>query len=147
MIFWERSFRIAEDSRFMKKTHKGLTLIEVLVSITVFAIISLALVTSIIGIKGIVNRQEEYVRFEMAAYDMNYYWDKYGEAWADNYFGYTVVNNKAYLEFKNGEVVPTSDAKAPYWVTFSYQDNKLFISIDSAERSYVSNLNCGEVSQ
>lgn len=136
----------------MKKTHKGLTLIEVLVSITVFAIISLALVTSIIGIKGIVNRQEEYVRFEMAAYDMNYYWDKYGSSWSEKYFGQIISENSnqeyiGYLEFKNGEVVPTTDDNAPYWVTFRYDDNKLIISIDSEDRSYISNLNCGEVSQ
>ena len=127
----------------MKKTIKGMTLVEVLVSIAVFAIISLALVTSIIGIKGVVNRQEEYVRFEMAAYDINYYWDKYGESWAVNYFGGIVENNKGYLEFKNGEVVPTIDDSAPYWVSFRYDDNKLIISIDSEERSYISDLNCG----
>ena len=143
----------------MKKTRKGLTLIEVLVSIAVFAIISLALVTSIIGIKGVVNRQEEYVRFEMAAYDMNYYWDKYGFYWDDKYFGYNVSPNlpegnneyKGYLEFKNGEVVPTSDVTAPYWVTFRYDNGELIISIDSKDRSYVAELNCNksekEVSQ
>ena len=139
----------------MKKTHKGLTLIEVLVSIAVFAIISLALVSSYIGIKGVVTRQNEYVRFEMVAYDINYYWDAYSENWEEKYFGVKLTANnvgdtKGYLEFSDGKVRPTLNATAPYYVLVSYEDadkddiKELIISISSSDRDYVSKLNCGE---
>jgi prepilin-type N-terminal cleavage/methylation domain-containing protein len=139
----------------MKKTRKGLTLIEVLVSIAVFGIISLALISSYIGIKGIVTRQEEYVRLEMIAYDINYYWDAYGDNWESEYFGVDLTPNnvgdtKGYLKYDDGEIVSTTDATAPYYVLVTYADEdrdtikELIITISSSDRDYVSELNCGE---
>lgn len=61
----------------MSKSKKGVTLIEVIVSIAIFSMISLALFSSIISMKKVVIRQEEYVRFEMICYDISAYCEKY----------------------------------------------------------------------
>ena len=68
----------------MKKTRKGLTLVEVIVSIAVFTIISLALFSTILSMNKVVKRQEEYVRLEMACQDIDYYWDACGEDFITN---------------------------------------------------------------
>ena len=46
----------------MNKTHKGATLVEVLVAMTVFLIICGAIFTSVIGIGKIVVKQEQTLR-------------------------------------------------------------------------------------
>ena len=61
----------------MRRTHKGATLVEVLVSITVFAIISVVMVTCLLLMTRTVTRQEEYVRFEMILSDMKFKIDDY----------------------------------------------------------------------
>lgn len=68
----------------MKKTRKGLTLVEVIVSIAVFTIISLALFSTILSMNKVVKRQEEYVRLEMLCRDINFYWDACGEEFIKN---------------------------------------------------------------
>ena len=80
----------------MKKTRKGLTLVEVIVAIAVFTIISLALFSSYLGMRKVVFRQEEYARLEMVCYDINYYWDKYGSDWAEKYFDNDSINGNSH---------------------------------------------------
>ena len=58
---------------YMKKTQKGVTLIEVIVAIAVFATISLALFSSVIIMKNVIKRQEEYIKIEMVCYDIKAY--------------------------------------------------------------------------
>ena len=53
----------------MKKARKGLTLVEVVVSIAIIAVISVALVTAYAGIVKVSARQEEYVRLDMVCND------------------------------------------------------------------------------
>lgn len=129
----------------LKKTRKGMTLVEVLVSITIFAIISLALVTSYIGLMNMTNLQDDYVRLEMVAYDINYYWDKFGKEWDDKYFGSDCDTYKrGYLKYVDGVIVPTTDPTAPFTVSYEYKDDQLIISIFTSDRKYVSKLSCGK---
>lgn len=81
----------------MKNTRKGLTLVEIIVAIAVFSIVSVAFFTSYVSMNKVVARQEEYVRFEMICYDINYYWDVHGERWDDIYFNGNVTNT-AYFD-------------------------------------------------
>ena len=84
----------------MKNTKKGLTLVEVLVSISVFTIIIFALFTTILAMRKVVSRQEEYVRIKMACGDMQVYYDEYDEyndGWYSIYFGGNIENDTGYL--------------------------------------------------
>lgn len=130
------------------QTRKGMTLVEVLVAIAVFSIISLALVTSYIGLINMVTLQDEYVRIEMVCHDINFHWDRYGSAWDDEYFRGNCDNDdgdggKGFLKYDNDVMGPTTDASAPYTVEYNYVNSELIISIYTADREYVTDLNCG----
>lgn len=150
----------------MNKTRKGITLVEVIVSIAVFTIISLALFTSFLGMRKVVAKQEEYVRLEMVCHDINYYWDMYGDAWDENYFGDGIVSNKGigYLKYEDGKFIPMSQ-KSNYEIQYSLyyyivdvEGNhticksdvagaKIGLRIDcikTKDRVYVENVYCGE---
>ena len=138
----------------MKKTRKGLTLVEVIVSIAVFTIISLALFTSFLGMRKVVAKQEEYVRIEMVCYDINYYWDMYGNDWDDTYFNSDIPTNgggtyTGYLQYKDGKFVPTAD-KSHYVVEYEINGNELIITSiynNETKRIYVESVNCGPSSK
>lgn len=138
----------------MKKTYKGLTLVEVLVSIAVFTIISLAMFSSLLAMTKVVALQEDYARIEMACYDMNAYWDMYGKDWDDYYFDRdlshtSTVDRIGYLTYQSGKLVPTNDPNPEYIVTYDYSgtDNGLRItSVRSGakEREYLNDpIDCG----
>lgn len=145
----------------MKKTRKGATLVEIIVSIAVFTIISLAMFSSNIGMRQVVYRQEEYTRFEMICYDINYYWDMYGkddpsttdvnEGWDMFYFkGATTVKNDIYTGYFDKDFEPHhlyDQNVSKYSIEYSYSGDELTIvsikSIDG-ERVYIENVNCGE---
>lgn len=142
----------------MKKTYKGLTLVEVLVSIAVFTIISLAMFSSLLAMTKVVALQEDYARIEMACYDMNAYWDMYGDTnidqaedndWYRKYFGSDAVWGVGYLKYQNGQLVPTNDPNPEYIVTYDYSgtDNGLRITSvrsESKDREYLSgSIDCG----
>ncbi|MBR2381334.1 MAG: prepilin-type N-terminal cleavage/methylation domain-containing protein [Clostridia bacterium] len=130
----------------MKKTQKGLTLVEVLVAITVLSITMFALLSTIVAMRKVVARQEEYVKIKMVCQDIDAYWDKYGDAWADKYFEgeYEANNFKGYLTSKFYPV--TNYNKNYYKIEFSYDDSsKLIIgSIESPDgKELVKELNLG----
>ncbi len=145
----------------MKKTRKGLTLVEVIVSIAVFTIISLALFTSFLGMRKVVAKQEEYVRIEMVCYDINYYWEMYGDAdlaeksnddWYVKYFGNDAIYNTenksgvGYLQYKDGEFVSSTDNRSHYVVEYKMNGEDLIITLihnTKTGRVYVKNVNCG----
>ncbi len=138
----------------MKKTYKGLTLVEVLVSIAVFTIISLAMFSSLLAMTKVVALQEDYARIEMACYDMNAYWDMYGKDWDDYYFdrdpSHTSTEDRiGYLTYQSGKLVPTNDPNPEYIVTYDYSgtDNGLRITSvrsESKDREYLGgSIDCG----
>ena len=133
----------------MKRTKKGLTLVEVLVAITVLSITMFALLSTIVAMRKVVARQEEYVKIKMVCQDIEAYWDKYGEDWADQYFEgeYEANNFKGYLTSKFYPV--TNYNKNYYKIVFSYHNDsnskKLIIgSIESPDgKELVKELNLG----
>ena len=118
----------------MKKARKGLTLVEIIVAIAVFSIVSIAFFTSYVSMNKVVARQEEYTRFEMICYDINYYWDMYGQGLDEKYFQSTTVDGTAYFD-KDFEPQSGSN-KAVYQITFSYsgEDNNKALTIDKIEK-------------
>ena len=134
----------------MKKTQKGLTLVEVLVSIAVFTIISLVMFSSLLAMTKVVALQEDYARIEMACRDMNSYWDMYGEDWDIKYFQLDSNSDVGYLKYQDGQLVPTNDDNSDFKVIYEYtDDNKLIIKSiysTSKNRNYLpdNGIDCGE---
>lgn len=140
----------------MKNTRKGLTLVEIIVAIAVFSIVSVAFFTSYVSMNKVVARQEEYVRFEMICYDINYYWDMYGKdgeaSWDKMYFGSAITdkdNKGIYTAFFNKDFEPQSDnndKKAVYQITYTYSGDQLIIQkivkITEKNKVIVENVNC-----
>lgn len=119
----------------MKKSKKGLTLIEVIVAISVFSIISFALLSSIVLMKRVVNRQEEYVKLEMVCNDIKVYYDDFPSEWVKKYFQGKNNNNIGYLN-SNFQIVDEGEEK--YKIEFS---NDTILSISSTENKiYVENI-------
>lgn len=133
----------------MKKTKKGLTLVEVLVAITVLSITMFALLSTIVAMRKVVARQEEYVKIKMVCQDIDAYWDKYGEDWENRYF---VVGEGDKFGFTSGfePIKYYTNSKNYYKIVFSYHNDsnskKLIIgSIESPDgKELVKGLNCGE---
>lgn len=142
----------------MKKTKKGLTLVEVLVSVAVFAVIMLALTSTYIGMRNLSRRQEQYVRLEMVCYDINYYWDAYGEDWATKYLASNEVgegvkkDGEDYHIFLNTEFKPasgTSNYTYKVICCINKNDELIIKSVETSakDRVYIKDLNCGTSSE
>ena len=123
---------------YMNRSQKGVTLIEVLVSIAVFAIISLALFSSVIAMKNVITRQEEYVKLEMVCQDIIFYGSKYYYYFGDDFDN---ENNKGYL---NKKFKPTNINDASYIVDFT-EDGAMSIYGKDNNITYVENVKLGEV--
>ena len=127
----------------MKNTQKGVTLIEVIVSIAIFATISFTLFSSVIMMKKLVKRQEEYVKLEMVCYDIDAYYhlsknEKTGH-WYELYFEEISGCDNHYMGYLSSDFKPTIHKNAAYIVEFS--SNKI-LSIYSADKRtiYVENI-------
>ena len=134
----------------MKKTYKGLTLVEVLVSIAVFTIISLAMFSSLLAMTKVVALQEDYARIEMVCYDINAYWDMYGDnnlaegdhtnVWYKKYFGDDAkIENgkgKAFLLLDGNQFIGTTQP-TDYKITYEYDNsnNLIITSIYSTSKN------------
>ena len=123
----------------MKKARKGLTLVEVVVSIAIIAVISVALVTAYAGIVKVSARQEEYVRLDMVCNDMRAYFDAYGaDEWDEKYFPEVTLGDKC-RGYLNSRFKPCSltDEDMKYTITYEVVDDKLnIISIESSSFVY-----------
>ena len=111
----------------MKKARKGLTLVEVVVAIAVFAVISVVLITTYVSLARVNARQEEYTRLDMASHDMMAYFDAYGESWDEEYFlGFAVDAKYGYL---NSDFEPCSlnDKDMKYIIKYEVVDGRLNI--------------------
>ena len=130
----------------MKKARKGLTLVEIIVAIAVFSIVSIAFFTSYVSMNKVVARQEEYTRFEMICYDINYYWDMYGQGWHEKYFQSTTVDGTAYFD---KDFNPQSDDDgAQYKITYDNTADTLTIikieKLGSDKKVIVEDVKCGK---
>lgn len=110
----------------MRKAKRGVTLVEVLVSIAVFSILSLALFSSVFAMKNVIKRQEEYVKIDMVCYDMDAYYEKYDNEWASEYF----VTNDG-VGYLSSDFKPTTEDNAAYVVKFEENVIKSISTIDS----------------
>lgn len=126
----------------MKKTQKGVTLVEVIVSITVFSIISLALFSSVLAMKSVITRQEEYVKLEMVCYDIKAYYQNNPSDWFDSYFN-VQDQGKTDIGYLTSNFEPSIDeTEASYIIEFKENNEGLTISIYSMDRNitYVENV-------
>lgn len=136
----------------MKKSKKGLTLVEVLVAITVLSITMFALLSTIVAMRKVVARQEEYVKIKMVCQDIEAYWDKYGlsegenKGWANYYFDNDTISSERDEVYLTPKFELTNISKKNYVIDYEVTDNQLIIrSIESPDgKELVKGLNCGE---
>jgi len=131
------------------KTKKGTTLIEVLVAIAVFAVISVAMFSSLLVMRTTSARQEEYLRFEMICTDIAFYGDVHKRSWDKEYFSLPAPQDEGKIYF--GYDFTPSTADKIYCLSYSYLDTnsdgheELILSIYHVEsgRTIIENLNYG----
>ena len=131
------------------KTKKGITLVEVLVSIAVFAIISVAMFSSLLVMRKTSARQEEYLRFETVCTDIAFYGDAHGRAWDKEYFSLPDSRDEGEVYF--GYDFTPSETQQIYRLSYSYIDTngdgyeELVVSIHHVEsgRAIIEDLNYG----
>ncbi len=128
---------------------KGLTLVEVLVSITVFVISFATCITVYFTVLKYENKQHEYLAFENICLEIDKYSDTYKGDWNIEYFGNE--NNVQYYDEKFNHLTGDFDfSKAKYQLVFSYEKNlenkdELVIDIFEIESSryIIQDLNYG----
>ncbi|MBR2926858.1 MAG: type II secretion system protein [Clostridia bacterium] len=128
---------------------KGTTLVEVLVAIAVFSIISVAMFSSLLVMRKTVARQEEYLRFEMICSDIAFFGDEYGRDWDEHYF--SLENRQDEGNIYYGYNFHPSTTEQVYCLSYSYADTngdghaELIISVRhvESERVIIDQLNYG----
>ncbi len=121
----------------MNNSKKGVTLVEILVAIAVFSIISLALFSSVFAMGNIISRQEEYVKLEMVCYDISFYREKYGSEWHTEYF--TDIDTSASTGYLSSDFKPTTLENAVYIIEFT-ADEIISISAADSETVFIENV-------
>ena len=131
------------------KAKKGITLVEVLVAIAVFSIISLAMFSSLLVMRKTAARQEEYLHFEMICTDIAFYGDVHQKSWDKEYFSLPASQETGRV-FYDQKFQPSSTDRV-YCLSYSYLDTnndgyaELIVSIRhvESERVIIENLNYG----
>ncbi len=131
------------------KKKKGTTLVEVLVSIAVFSIISVAMFSSLLVMRKTSARQEEYLRFEMICSDIAFYGDVHKKNWDKEYFSLPSSQNEGQIYY--GYDFAPSETDKIYCLSYSYLDTngdgyeELIVSIHHVEsgRVIIEDLNYG----
>lgn len=139
--FSERSLDGLTVRDHMKKSQKGLTLVEVIVSIAVLTIISLALFSSFLGMRRVTLRQEEYVRLEMVCYDLKYEWDMYGQTESSR-----IKDNDGLIMLNSDFKYTDSSDDCRYKIQYEVTNGTLIIkrvSYLDDSKTFIKDLNCG----
>lgn len=131
------------------RSQKGTTLVEVLVAIAVFSIISTAMLSSLLVMRKTSARQEEYLRFEMICTDIAFYGDVHKRNWDKEYFSLPESQNEGEIYFDHD--FSPSTTEQIYCLSYSYADTnsdgyeELIVSIHHVEsgRAIIENLNYG----
>ena len=124
---------------YMKKTQKGVTLVEVIVAIAVFATISLALFSSVMIMKNVIKRQEEYVKIEMVCYDIKAYCEQYDENWMVKYFEGCNIDTKQNIGYLSSDFKPTTYDNAKYIIKYT-KESIVYISTLDGKVTFVENV-------
>lgn len=120
---------------------KGFTLVEVLVSMTLFLITFLAIVSCInLGVKK-VQRYEEFQYIENICLDIDKVYDSEGYQGLVNYYGFNEISDNT----SSGEIYFDQDyklVKTEYKYVFSYKysnsnDVSLLITVTQNQKNYV----------
>lgn len=129
------------------KAKKGTTLVEVLVAIAVFSIITVAMFSSLLVMRKTAIRQEEYLRFEMVCTDIAFYGDVYQKEWDVHYFGLTESQSAGQIYYDHN--FEQSSTEQVYCLSYYYVNNngqsELIVSIRHVQsgRAIIENLNYG----
>lgn len=128
---------------------KGLTLVEVLVSISVFVISFATCITVYFTVIKQETRQDEYLAFENVCLEIDKYSDTYGSNWNIEYFG----NDKDIQYYDEKFTLLTGDINIDdikYQLEFDYIENQddvleLIVNIYEVEsgRFIIKDLNYG----
>lgn len=128
---------------------KGLTLVEVLVSISVFVISFATCITVYFTVVKQETRQDEYLAFENVCLEIDKYSDTYGSNWNIEYFG----NDKDIQYYDEKFTLLTGDINIDdikYQLEFDYIENQddvleLIVNIYEVEsgRFIIKDLNYG----
>ncbi len=126
---------------------KGSTLVEVLVAISVFAIISVSLFTSFARMTKIVARQEALMNFDIICRDIAAYGDEYGKGWDMKYFGYT-EHHASDREYYDENFNHIGDTEGKYLLEYTHDvalGDALIITVTDTEsgRVIIDGLNYG----
>lgn len=120
---------------------KGFTLVEVLVSMTIFLITFIAIVSCInLGVKK-VQRYEEFQYIENICLDIDKVYDNEGYQGLVKYYGFNEISDNT----SSGEIYFDKDyklVKNDYKYIFSYkysnsEDVSLLITVTQSEKNYV----------
>lgn len=128
---------------------KGLTLVEVLVSISIFVISFATCITVYFTVIKQETRQDEYLAFENVCLEIDKYSDTYGSNWNIEYFG----NDKDIQYYDEKFTLLTGDINVDdikYHLEFDYVENQddvleLIVNIYEVEsgRFIIKDLNYG----
>lgn len=114
----------------MNKTHKGATLVEVLVAMTVFLIICGAIFTSVIGIGKIVVKQEQTLRIGYLLSDVERFYDEDATdgktEWRENYLAYLGAPTEASAIFLDSNFTYDKSANGGLYI-LKFSDNTVTV--------------------
>lgn len=121
---------------------RGESLVEVLVGITVFLCVAVALLSSFGGMQARVLRQEELLRFEMLCRDIDAYYDVYGADWDILLFEGKAENGTVFFDAE----FQLSAEPSTYRLEYGLEDGALVVNVPHQEtgRVIIEALNYGE---
>ena len=130
----------------MNSRKKGSTLLEVLVSITIFSIVFVGLFSSLLVMRQGTRKQEEFTRFETICRDIAFYVGKYKESWDNEYELFTKDDGIIYYSNSFSQV--SSEEEATYTLSYTL-DPKPVITIThiATDRKMINELDYGGSTQ
>lgn len=124
----------------MKK--KGFTLVEIVVSIALFSVMVGAIFSCYFLARNANIKHKEYLYFENICLEIDYYYDKYGKDWENNFYKNDHANDIYYYDNNYKQVEELSK----YELSFKYNEkDEMILSIKNLDKNYyvIENLNYG----
>lgn len=129
--------------RHRQNRQRGASLIEVLVGLAVFLLLSISFFSTFVGMKAHLLYQEEYIRFEMICRDIDAYYDAYGADWDKKYFDSGSLDGTVYFDAS----FQPSFQENTYRLTYGTREGALVVNVyhHQTDRVIIENLDYGEV--